>query len=207
MCRERSRHAGGTAGSAEGTASTRIEHVTVTCRSLRRSSLRIAVITAGAGLVVSCSSNTPGPTPAPSQTPDPASASLAAYADFWRVSQQAFNAPASRDWSADLGRVARGQALTDLSLEIQNYAAVPAHVEGALSQNPVVDPTVPPTSDRVAILDCVDSSASKLIADDNGEVLDDQTNQATRYRYRAEVVRDGARWWVERTTPSLAEPC
>jgi len=133
---------------------------------------------------------------------------LAAYGEFWRVSQLAFAAPGSRDWTSDLSNVAGGQALHDLLIEIANYASVPAHVTGTISQSPVLDPAIPPTADRVAVLDCVDISRSTLVSDKNGSVLDDQTNQSNRYRYRAEVSHDpSGRWRVETTAPSLAEKC
>ncbi|WP_345420045.1 hypothetical protein [Pseudonocardia xishanensis] len=106
-----------------------------------------------------------------------------------------------------LSTVARGQALDDLVLEIRNYESLPAHLEGQVRTEPVVDPSVPPTADRVAVLDCVDISGSTLVADGDGRVLDDQQNQSTRYRYRAVVAREGSRWLVERTSPALDEPC
>lgn len=124
------------------------------------------------------------------------------------MSEQAFAAPTAKDWQPELARTARGQALDDVMVEIRNYASIPARVRGTIGHAPSVDLAVVPTPDRVAVVDCVDISASTLVADADGTVLDDQANQATRYRYRAEVVNDGTgRWLVEKATPALAERC
>lgn len=135
-------------------------------------------------------------------------AAMAAYGEFWRVSELAFAAPSAQDWETELMNVARGQALTDVVIEIQNYASVPAHVEGTITHEPSPDPAVAPLPDRVTVLDCVDITGSRLVADRDGSVLDDRANQTPRYRYRAEVVRDTTgRWLVETTAPSLDQPC
>lgn len=148
----------------------------------------------------------PAPSPSPTAAPSAADA-LAVYSEFWRLSGLAAQTPGSQDWSVPLATVARGQALDDLVLEIRNYQSLPAHLEGQVQIQPVVDPSVPPIADSVAVLDCVDISGSRLVADSDGRLLDDQVNQATRYRYRAVVVREGSRWLVERTSPALDEPC
>ncbi|MDN5758884.1 MAG: hypothetical protein L0H59_10170 [Tomitella sp.] len=135
-------------------------------------------------------------------------AGMAAYGEFWRVSELAFAAPTAQDWEAELSMVARGQALTDVIIEVRNYASVPAHVEGTITHDARPDPTLAPEPDRVAVLDCVDISGSMLVADADGAVLDDQVNQPPRYQYRAEVVRDtSGRWLVEVAAPSLDQPC
>ena len=145
--------------------------------------------------------------PTPSATAETAAA-LAAYGEFWRISEQAVAAPAAKDWEAELSAVASGQALEDVLLEIRNYASVPAHVEGTITHDPMVDPGAAPAADRVVVLDCVDISASDLVSDADGTVLDDQANETPRYRYRAVVVRDASgRWLVETTTPLLDQPC
>jgi hypothetical protein len=136
------------------------------------------------------------------------SAGMAAYGEFWRVSELAFAAPTARDWESELRMVARGQALSDVVIEVRNYASVPAHVEGAITHAARPDPALAPQPDRVAVLDCIDISGSRLVADADGAVLDDQANQTPRYLYRAEVVRDAdGRWLVETTAPSLDQPC
>ena len=177
--------------------------------SLRPVLTRCAVGAVVAVALAACTSSPPAPAPAPSAAPVPSTASaLAAYDEFWRVSEQAFAAPTAKDWQPEVARVARGQALDGLMLEIRNYASIPAHLRGTIGRAPTVDPAVAPTSDRVAVLDCVDISASTLVADADGKVLDDQANQASRYRYRAEVVNDGTgRWLVEKAGPALGETC
>lgn len=135
-------------------------------------------------------------------------AGMAAYGEFWRVSELAFAAPTAQDWETELSMVARGQALTDVVIEVRNYASVPAHVEGAITHDARPDPALAPQPDRVAVLDCIDISGSMLVADADGAVLDDQVNQPPRYLYRAEVVRDASgRWLVEAAAPSLDQPC
>ena len=135
-------------------------------------------------------------------------AARAAYGEFWRVSELAFAAPTAQDWETELTMVARGQALTDLVIEVRNYASVPAHVEGVITHAARPDPAIAPQPDRFAVLDCVDISGSMLVADADGAVLDDETGQIPRYQYRAQVVRDATgRWLVETTAPSLDEPC
>lgn len=175
----------------------------------------LLVVVVAASVLAACSTSSPtprppaSPPPAPGPSAEPApAAALAAYGEFWRVSDDAFAAPKAKDWRAEMTEVARGQALDDVTLEIRNYASVPAHLDGTIGRTPIVDPSVPPTADRVAILDCVDISRSRLVSDRNGAVLDDVANQADRYRYRAQVakVADG-RWLVESTRPALTEPC
>ncbi|MDN5914224.1 MAG: hypothetical protein L0I76_03805 [Pseudonocardia sp.] len=129
---------------------------------------------------------------------------LAAYEEFWTVTDAAFASPGSRDWTTRTREVATGQALESLSRDIANYASIPAHTEGTVSRAPTVSNAAP---DRVAIVDCVDISDSRLVSDDDGQVLDDLANRVPRYLYRAEVIPRGDRWVVERTAPSLAEPC
>lgn len=176
--------------------------------------LLVVVVTASV-VLAACSTSSPvpppsaSPPPAPGPSAEPApAAALAAYGEFWRVSDEAFAAPKSKDWPAELAKVARGQALDDVTLEVRNYASVPAHLDGTIGRAPIVDPAVPPTADRVAILDCVDISRSRLVSDRTKTVLDDVANQANRYRYRAQVAKiaDG-RWLVESTEPALTEPC
>jgi len=162
-------------------------------------------------LISACTGTEPAPPVAspPTTIADTSqAAALATYGEFWRVSRLAFAAPRSQDWTAALSNVAGGQALHDLLIEIANYASVPAHVAGTISQSPGLDPTLAPTADRVAVLDCVDISKSTLVSDKSGAVLDDQAHQSNRYRYRAEVIRDpSGRWLVEKTAPALAEAC
>lgn len=169
----------------------------------------------GAALLSACSSGTapeppvpPMPTVPPTSEIAASAAAMAAYGEFWRVSELAFAAPTAQDWETELSMVARGQALTDVVIEVRNYASVPAHVEGAIFHEARPDPALAPQPDRVAVLDCIDISGSMLVADADGAVLDDQVNQPPRYRYRAEVVRDTTgRWLVETAAPSLDQPC
>jgi hypothetical protein len=175
----------------------------------------VAIVVTATAVLAACSSSPPAPqaptsattTPSPSPAPNTAAA-LAAYGEFSRVSDAAFAAPKAKDWTREMAKVAGGQALNDVTLEIRNYASVPAHLVGTVGRAPTVDPAVPPTEDQVAILDCVDISRSRLISDRNGVVLDDVKNQADRYRYRARVdkVADG-RWLVQSTMATLTEPC
>ena len=162
-----------------------------------------------------CSGSQTAPPPAPptmtAPTPTaapPTAAALAAYGEFWRISEAAFASPTAQDWQTEMAKVARGQALTDVMLEIRNYASVPAHLEGPVDHAPSVDPGIPATPDRVAVLDCIDISKSRAITDTDGSVIDDLANRAERYHYRAQVVRDSTKGWlVETTTPALDEPC
>lgn len=205
----------GTGGNEEGTGATTMDNVNdarLAGGQIRRSArLAIALLTLLALMSACAQTGSPAPPSAPPPTTIAATSSaaaLATYGEFWRVSQLAFAAPGSKDWTSDLRGVAGGQALNDLLLEIANYASVPAHIVGSISQSPGLDPAVPPTADRVAVLDCVDISKSTLVSDKDGSVLDDQTNQSNRYRYRAQVVRDpSGHWLVETTAPSLAERC
>ena len=165
-------------------------------------------------VVAACSVSRPTPQPTPGETTPsttaeaPTAAALATYGEFWRISEEAFAAPAAQDWRAELSKVARGQAIDDVMLEIRNYASVPAHVEGTVARSPIVDPSTSPTTQRVAILDCIDLSDSRLLADSDGSVLDDVKNRPKRYRFRAQVVKNTTgQWLVETTAPALAEPC
>jgi hypothetical protein len=144
-----------------------------------------------------------GPTPAPAPAAD--AAALTAYAEFWRVTGEALAAPASRNWTPELGRVATGPALEAVLGDVANYASLPAHTVGTVHRDPRVDEV---GAARVSILDCVDLGDSRLVSDSTGQPLDDLANRTVRYRYRADVVRtDGGGWLVERTTPALDEPC
>ncbi|MDN5915627.1 MAG: hypothetical protein L0I76_11050 [Pseudonocardia sp.] len=146
----------------------------------------------------------PSPSSAP-PTPDPIERSaLAAYEEFWTVTDAAFASPGSRDWTSRTREVATGQALESLDRDIANYSGVPAHTEGTVARSPRVASAAP---QRVGVVDCVDISGSRLVSDDDGTVLDDLANRVPRYLYRAEVIPRGDRWVVEKTTPSLAEPC
>lgn len=160
-----------------------------------------------AGLVVGCSAPDPAepsPTSAP-PTNDPVERkALAAYEEFWTVTDAALASPGARDWTSRTREVATGQALQSLDRDIASYSGIPAHTEGTVSRAPKVATAA---ADRVRTIDCVDISGSRLVSDDNGQVLDDLANRVPRYLYRAEVIPRGDRWVVERTAPSLAEPC
>lgn len=205
---------GGTGGNEGGTGAVSMARMNDRRRTERRSrrSARVPVaVLACLFLIGACAGAAPAPPVAPPPTTGvdtSQAAALATYGEFWRVSRLAFAAPRSQDWAPALSSVAGGQALHDLLLEIANYASVPAHVDGTISQSPSLDPALAPTAERVAVLDCVDISKSTLVSDKNGAVLDDQAHQSNRYRYRAEVIRDpSGRWLVEKTAPSLAETC
>ncbi|GAA3239621.1 hypothetical protein GCM10017691_40970 [Pseudonocardia petroleophila] len=183
-------------------------------RRLARARQHALAAVAGASLLSACSGTAPAPPepqmPTVTSTHEiaPSAAGIAAYGEFWRVSELAFAAPTAQDWEAELSMVARGQALTDVVIEVRNYASVPAHVEGAITHDARPDPALAPQPDRVAVLDCIDISGSTLVADADGAVLDDQASQTPRYQYRAEVVRDASgTWLVETTAPSLDQPC
>jgi hypothetical protein len=123
-----------------------LEHVLdhVTGRTRPTSSVpntgRLFAIVTVAVVATACSSSRPTPPPpvhAPTPTTEAATtAALAAYGEFWRISEQAFAAPTAQDWPAELGKVSRGQALSDVILEIRNYASVPAHLEGSIAHTP-----------------------------------------------------------------------
>jgi len=167
--------------------------------------VRLSSLIVGAVVLAACSSPVPEPSPT-TPPPDPAVTALATYREFFRVSQDANAAPTGKDWPAELRQLARGQALDAALLDVQNYASLSARVEGRLSQSPAVDPTVPATNERVAVLDCLDATGVRVVAAD-GRQLSDQVKQTPRYHYRAEIVLDRDRWWVERTTPAPDEPC
>lgn len=180
----------------------------------RRCSLFLRLVltaSATASLLSACSPAPPrpsGPTDTPSAEIGTSAAAMAAYGEFWRVSELAFAAPTAQNWETELSKVARGQALTDVVIEVRNYVGVPAHVEGTITHDARPDPTITAEPDRVAVIDCIDISGSTLVADADGAVLDDQANQTPRYQYRAEVVRDtSGRWLVQTTAPSLDQPC
>ena len=174
---------------------------------------RLLTIVTLAVVATACSTSQPTPPPPPAEPPTPtaeapAAAALATYGEFWRISEQAFAAPKAQDWRAELSKVADGQALADVMLEIENYASVPAHLEGAIAHSPTVESAGPSTAGRIAVLDCIDIGSSRAVADSNGAVIDDLENRVERYHYRAQVARDSAgRWLVETTAPALDEPC
>lgn len=184
-------------------SSTRIAVVALP-RVASTTTVRLGAVILGAAVLAACSS-APSPAPEP-PAPDPSVEALAVYADFFRVSQDANAAPTARDWTAELRQLARGQALDAAVLDVQNYASLSARVDGRLGQAPAVDPAVPATNDKVSVLDCLDATGVRVLTAD-GRQLGDQANQSPRYRYRAEVVRDGDRWWVERAIPAPEEPC
>lgn len=159
-------------------------------------------------LAVLLSGCSTAPDSAPSEPPTtattPAQQALSAYEEFWAVTDSAFAAPASRDWTARIEEVAIGQAREALQIDVANYASVPAHAEGAVTRDPVVSEVTP---ERTEIVDCVDLGDSRLVADTTGVILDDLENRVPRYRFRAELVMLDGRWVVERTAPSLDEPC
>ncbi|RZT85568.1 hypothetical protein EV383_2441 [Pseudonocardia sediminis] len=160
-----------------------------------------------AAVVAGCSGPSPhetSRTSTPSTTDPIERNALAAYEEFWTVTDAAFAAPGSQDWTSRTREVATGQALQALDRDIANYSGVPAHTEGTVSRAPKVATVA---AERVAIVDCVDISGSRLVSDDDGQVLDDLANRVPRYLYRAEVIPRGDRWVVDRTAPSLAEPC
>ncbi|WP_142058218.1 hypothetical protein [Pseudonocardia kunmingensis] len=163
------------------------------------------------GIVAAGCSSEPIDAPQPAPTgPEPPSRTtseqlaMAAYEEFWTVTDMALAAPALRDWTPRIEEVATGQARQALQADVVNYASVPAHTEGAVTRAPVVGRV---TDERIQVVDCVDLGASRLISDTTGEVLDDLTNRVQRYRFRAELVEVDGRWVVERTAPALGEPC
>lgn len=150
----------------------------------------------------------PGPAPVvepPSPQATASAAALNAYTTFWAVTDAARAAPTARDWRPEIEAVASGQALATALLDIRNYASLPAHTEGTISRDPTVSEV---SASRATIHDCVDLGDSRLVHDVTGETLDDLANRVERFRLRAEVVvaADG-RWRVDRTEPSLEEPC
>lgn len=154
-------------------------------------------------LMSGCATAPPPPTATATVT-TPAERALSAYEEFWTVTDSAFAAPASRDWTPRIAEVAIGQARESLQVDVANYASVPAHAEGAVTRDPAVGEV---TAGRIEIVDCVDLGDSRLVADFTGDVLDDLENRVPRYRFRAEMVELDGRWIVERTAPSLDEPC
>lgn len=160
--------------------------------------LAIALLTAG------CSLTGDVPRPAPTTTTTPAQQALLAYEQYWSVTEAAYAAPSSRDWSVELQNVASGSALRSADEDVRNYAGFPAHIEGTVARAPTVENA---TDSAVEIADCVELGDSRLIADTTGEVLDDLENRVPRYRFRAEVIQRNGRWLVDRAEPALDEPC
>lgn len=173
--------------------------MTTASERITRTALLVAVLLSGCSTAPDSAPSTP-----PTTVTTPAQQALSAYEEFWTVTDSAFAAPASRDWTARIEEVAIGQAREALQIDVANYASVPAHAEGAVTRDPVVGDV---TAERIEIVDCVDLGDSRLVADSTGEVLDDLENQVPRYRFRAELVMLDGRWVVERTAPSLDEPC
>lgn len=169
--------------------------------ALLRSALLVALLCA-----TSCSTASPppeSPTTPPANS-DPTVEPLAAYERFWAVTDSALAAPGSRDWLPDLEAVATGPALDSLATDVENYASLPAHTEGQVTRDPVVQEVL---GSRALVLDCVDLGDSRLVSDTTGDVLDDLANRVPRYQFRAELVSINGRWLVERTVPALDEPC
>ncbi len=148
-------------------------------------------------------SGEPAPSPAPHTIPAERQA-LAAYEEFWSVTDAAFAAPSAQDWTPRLEKVASGQALDSVRRDVENYANVPAHTEGAVTRAPMV---VGSSEGRVDVIDCVDLGNSRLVSDTDGRVFDDLANRVPRYVYRAGLVFRDGRWLVDRTAPSLDQPC
>jgi hypothetical protein len=159
-----------------------------------------------------CGSEAPPPAPTPPAPVQPPSiearagdAALAAYSAFWDLSEKAFAAPGSRDWSSDLASVASGQALESLQAEIANYASYPAHDQGSVGHAPSVRTAA---ADSVSVVDCLDMSNYLLVADETGEVLTDVKNRPLRFQYHATVTRGASgAWQVDQTSPALDQPC
>lgn len=172
---------------------------TPTCRPTGPLLLAAVAVTVAA---TGCTT-TPAAPPSAANTPS-ATAALAAYDRYWSVVDAASAAPGSRDWTAQLRDVATGPALESVTVDIANYAGLPAHQTGTIRRSPMVARA---DADRVAILDCVDLNDSYLVADGSGQVLDDTTNRVPRYRFAADVVAVDGRWLVERTSPMLDQPC
>lgn len=173
--------------------------MTIASGRIAPTALLVAVLLSGCSMAPDSALPTP-----PTTTTAPAQQALSAYEDFWTVTDSAFAAPASRDWTERIEEVAVGQAREALQVDVANYASVPAHAEGAVTRDPVVGAV---TAERIEIVDCVDLGDSRLVVDSTGEVLDDLANRVTRYRFRAELVMLDGRWVVEFTAPSLDEPC
>lgn len=163
---------------------------------------RLLALSFGAIVAAGCSG--PAATSGPPPTAAPGEQALAAYERFWRVTQDAFAGPGTRDWAPDVAAVASGAAQESLMRDIDNYADYPAHSEGIVSRAPVV---VEVTETTASIVDCVDLGDSRLVADLTGEVLDDLTNRVQKYTFRADVVQIGDRWLVDRTNAIQEEPC
>jgi PBP1b-binding outer membrane lipoprotein LpoB len=172
-------------------------------RNAMTTTRRLLVFVVGASVVAGCAGPTAPVTPAPTPTGS-AQEALDAYERFWEVTQDAYAAPGTRDWAPEVSTVASGAAFDSLMRDIRNYAEFPAHLEGVVSRAPVVSDA---TDTSVMIVDCVDLGDSRLVADRTGEVLNDLANRVQRYSYRADVVRSGDRWLVERTEAALEEPC
>lgn len=191
-----------------------LDHVTGRTRptSSPANTGQLLAIAAVAVVATACSTSRPTPPP-PVQAPTPTTdattaAALGAYGEFWRISEQAFAAPTARDWRAELGKVARGQAFEDTLADVRTYAGVPAHLEGRITRSAIIDPGFSPAANRVDVLDCVDVSNSKVVTDKDGINLSDTANQVPRYRYRAQVLKDqGGSWLVEKATAAVDEPC
>ena len=164
----------------------------------------VAVI-AIAALLTACSAAPEAPKPAePAPTPPPSAEASAAYERYWSVVDASFAEPGSRDWSSQLKDVATGPALASVSLDVENYADLPAHRTGVVKRSPEPAQVA---GNAASVLDCVDISEARLVADDTGQILDDTANKVSRYRFRAELVHADGRWLVERTSPLLDQPC
>ncbi len=164
------------------------------------------VLAAGCTTESGPAGGTAAPTSEPATTTGAdGNAALSAYAEFWRVAEEARAAPGSRDWRSALSAVATGQALMTVLADIENDASLPAHAVGPIRRDPRIAST---DGTRVAIIDCLDITDRRLVSDTSGQAYDDLAHRVVRYRYRAEVARDGTgRWLVEQTAPLLDEPC
>jgi hypothetical protein len=177
---------------------------------------RIAAVITGAALVgTGCSSTaTPSPDSAPSATAtsspgdEPRRLALATYDEFWRISEAAMQSPGTHDWASELHKVAEGQALKDTLTDVSNYASYPAHVEGNIKRVPQLQQVTVDSPTAVTVVDCLDATSTRVVADKTGESLSDTTNQTPRYHFRAHVVQDSSsRWLVQTTEPLLDERC
>ncbi len=141
----------------------------------------------------------------PSAESQAGDAALAAYNRFSALADQARADPGSRDWSTELTTVARGQALQGLVADIENYADLPAHAEGAITRTPTIDTATP---ERATVVDCVDVSKYLIVGDKSRTIFSDTANQVPRIRNKPEVAPDSnGQWLVEQTRPAPDEPC
>lgn len=140
-------------------------------------------------------------------------AALETYRAAWAANERAAAKPKARDWKPELRKYLGEPALSNVLIDINDYAKWPAHREGRHRLTPKVV-EVKSKSKRphtVIIEDCVDATDVHVISDkagEKGKSLDDPA-QPDRYLFEARLAwyPKPKLWRVYQMEARLEEPC